>query len=1192
MATHSSGFGHRRVTALLRAALLASAFACTPVFAGPAEDVDAQAAAIQALLDAGRPADGEALARDAARLAETALGSEAAGTANIYRLLGDTLFDQKRFADAEPFFRKALDIRARVLGENHADTARSAGDLAVTLKSLERYDESETLYRRALAIRQAVFGPDHAEVARSWFRLARLFDAKGDYVTAAATMAEAIAVGTKAFGPSDATVIVWMGERAAQLHDAGDSAAAEPAYRAAIAAGETAFAADDIDLATFRQGLATLLRQTERPAEAAALYRLVLPVREAALGANDRGTGATLDGLARSLEMTGAFAEALPLYQRLAALREADGGTALADTLARIGNAQLRLDRAADAEATFRRELAIREQVEGPESAGVANAARWIARAAQSLDRDAEAELFHRRALAISEKVGGPDNVLTGFDLLGLGLLYSGQQRFAEAEPLLDRALKILGGTHSGTAARNALSFLKFASGEKDEAVALAETSLSEIVAAGEADTAAGADFKLSLAQMLLDTGDLARAEVLATDAAATYARHLPEGRAILRAQSLVGSIRLEQGRTTDAAAIYQSVLDELRARHGEDSTDLQPALADLARAKFASGDFSGAAALFEQSAALIERLASIDADVAFGARTGEVEDVALGRAGVFDFLVKSYDRLEESGTAGQAEKAFLAAQRVIQSEAAKALGQMASRQAAGTGPLADLARERQDLVELWRTLDRRLTDARTSASRDAAAEADLSARLADADRRIREIDATLAADFPDFAELQNPHVSTFADVQASLRDDEVLLFFADTTRLGDAGFETYLWAVPKEGEPVWVRLARSTGELSGAVRALRNLMGVGGETRGAAKLGAPDGDRTDQVLEAAYQLYTATLGPVAGLIEGRKLVIVPSKKLANLPFHLLVSEKPSPGGEDRYRDAHWVALDHAITVLPSVASLEADAVAADGVTDRVPYLGFANPLLVGRSGEDRRAFERTECAPGQLQPVLTAAAVPDIEALFRGATADVDAVRGLDPLPETTDEACAIAAILGAGEESLRLGAAATEAEVKAMSDTAELTRPRILHFATHGLVSGELNGLAEPAIVLTPPAEASALDDGLLTASEVALLRLDADWVILSACNTASGDGGGEALSGLARAFFYAGARSLMVSHWPVNSDAAVSLATGAADVVAANPTFSRAEALQIAMIAEIAKGGRHADPANWAPFIQVGR
>ena len=106
------------------------------------------------------------------------------------------------------------------------------------------------------------------------------------------------------------------------------------------------------------------------------------------------------------------------------------------------------------------------------------------------------------------------------------------------------------------------------------------------------------------------------------------------------------------------------------------------------------------------------------------------------------------------------------------------------------------------------------------------------------------------------------------------------------------------------------------------------------------------------------------------------------------------------------------------------------------------------------------------------------------------------------------------------------------------------DLSDYRVLAFATHGLVSGELSGLGEPALVFTPPETGTEADDGLLTASEIATLELDADWVILSACNTAAADGtpGAEGLSGMAKAFFYAGARALLVSHWAVNSEAAV--------------------------------------------------
>ena len=134
-----------------------------------------------------------------------------------------------------------------------------------------------------------------------------------------------------------------------------------------------------------------------------------------------------------------------------------------------------------------------------------------------------------------------------------------------------------------------------------------------------------------------------------------------------------------------------------------------------------------------------------------------------------------------------------------------------------------------------------------------------------------------------------------------------------------------------------------------------------------------------------------------------------------------------------------------------------------------------------------------------------------------------------------------------------------------------ARLADYRIVYFATHGLVAGEVKGLAEPALVLTLPAKPTAEDDGLLKASDVAQLKLNADWVVLSACNTVAGDRpGAEALSGLARAFFYAGARALLVSHWAVASDAATRLTTSAFALIKADPKLGRAEAMRRAMLA----------------------
>jgi CHAT domain-containing protein len=158
-------------------------------------------------------------------------------------------------------------------------------------------------------------------------------------------------------------------------------------------------------------------------------------------------------------------------------------------------------------------------------------------------------------------------------------------------------------------------------------------------------------------------------------------------------------------------------------------------------------------------------------------------------------------------------------------------------------------------------------------------------------------------------------------------------------------------------------------------------------------------------------------------------------------------------------------------------------------------------------------------------------------------------------------------------------------------------LGEARIIAFATHALIGGELEGLKEPALVLTPPQTATQDDNGLLSIDDILKLKLThTDWVILSACNTAAGDGSGEGLSGLARAFFYAGAPSLLVSQWSVDDSATQNLMAGVLSGYAADPKLTRARALQLGMLRLMQQQARgdhlyFAHPFSWAPFFIVG-
>jgi CHAT domain-containing protein len=242
--------------------------------------------------------------------------------------------------------------------------------------------------------------------------------------------------------------------------------------------------------------------------------------------------------------------------------------------------------------------------------------------------------------------------------------------------------------------------------------------------------------------------------------------------------------------------------------------------------------------------------------------------------------------------------------------------------------------------------------------------------------------------------------------------------------------------------------------------------------------------------------------------------------------------------------------------------------------------IGFGDPI-----------FDRT------AQKVTRNVATLDrsLTTFYRGTIADTTALgKALPDLPETADELRAVAKGLGSRSEDINLGEAASVTNVK----HARLDSYRVVYFATHALVAGEVENFAkvraEPALVLSIPQRPTEEDDGLLRASDVAMLKLNADFVVLSGCNTAAGDKpGAEALSGLARAFFYAGAKSLIVSNWQVDSDSTVALMTGLFDALKANSRLSYAEALQLSMLHMIGNSPKPqwAQPKFWAPFIVIG-
>lgn len=430
-------------------------------------------------------------------------------------------------------------------------------------------------------------------------------------------------------------------------------------------------------------------------------------------------------------------------------------------------------------------------------------------------------------------------------------------------------------------------------------------------------------------------------------------------------------------------------------------------------------------------------------------------------------------------------------------------------------------------------------------------------------ERAITEERAAIVRLFPDYVALTEPQPLTIAETQALLQPNEALV----TIIVGPT--RSFVWALSHE-RAEWAAIDAGAATLAEHVAVLR---------RGLDPNAPDQSDATGNVVpafdvERAHTLYRLLFGTVAPVLAGKQhLIIVPTGPLSSLPFQVLVSEPPTvyPEAGQTIRNAQWLIRRHAMSVLPSVQSLAALRKLPPAGTAPKPFLGIGDPTLTGPP----EAVPKQRGAAARLVPASA----------YRNGAADLRALREMVPLPETADELRAIAKVLGAAGDDVMLRASATETRVK----RTQLDAYRVIHFATHGLIAGELSGLDEPALVLTPPDKPSELDDGLLTASEIAALRLSADWVVLSACNTAAGaDVGAEALSGLARAFFFAGARALLVSHWAVNSQAAVWLTTRTFETLAKDRKIGRAEAFRRTMLGFIDSG---LPPTYWAPFIVVG-
>ena len=523
-----------------------------------------------------------------------------------------------------------------------------------------------------------------------------------------------------------------------------------------------------------------------------------------------------------------------------------------------------------------------------------------------------------------------------------------------------------------------------------------------------------------------------------------------------------------------------------------------------------------------------------------------------------------------------EAIQAMGAADWVRNSGVQEALNDSAVRAAASTPALADVVRLEQDAKNEITGLRRYLAGEAGGAATPLPVIAEkMRARIAVLEAERSKLMLEIKAKFPDFDRLVHPAPPTAQDIARQLEPGQALLMLLPTS---DA---VYAWAVAADRSPAFVRIDLSEGRINALVARLRLQLDFGAS--------ANAGKRYDHA--AAFELYDKLLAPLASVWRGKpQLLIAAGGALGQIPFAVLQTQ----ASDGLNGSTPWLIREAAIAQVPSLASWLAIKSIAKGKPASQAFLGWGDPTF--NTQMTSQVSGTVVNAPSQTRNVTVKRAdvLVDLNA-SQIAVAAPSALNYADipALPDTRDELLAIAAVLKAdAARDVVLGRSATRESVLKASQSGLLARKRVVAFATHGLMTGDLPNLTQPALAM-------AGTDGdlqnplapLLTLDDVLTLKLNADWVVLSACNTAASDGrGDEALSGLARGFFYAGTRSMLVTHWSVESESAKRLTTATFEHYTANANAPKAESLRQAMLQVMAEP-KYAHPAYWAPYALVG-
>ena len=787
---------------------------------------------------------------------------------------------------------------------------------------------------------------------------------------------------------------------------------------------------------------------------------------------------------------------------------------------------------------------------------------------------DKSEQILRKAYVEFASKYKNQSHQLAAHLMTHLGRTLMEQGRFVEAEQLLKDGIekkKTILGKDSEKTIQTMLTLIKIYL-EQDK-FKEAEKTLLEIAAfnGGIKDLSrSGARRNILLGRTMRELGELDKAEQ-AYSKVKSFLEFSPDAKQHNAAYQLgMGLLHHARGQYVKAAPYLVRGVELTGDLYGEGTPRLSKAKSFLANNYAKQGDYEKAVVVYREvmnsNAGFLENRKTFSL-------SGRAQQEAAAQRYLFSYMelmIDAYQKGIKVDAEPILESFAIAENSRSKSLQAAMLGQTA-RAAARNEYLSDLVRKEQNIrVQLGGIEEAMIEYVSSSAVAGKRRGKLLEEQRRELNIELRKIGEEMSYQYPEYSRLINPTATELKVVQDTLASGELMLaYFVQKQR-------TLIWAIDKDKAILHVSNL-SEKDIYARVQKIRSGLDLPIATVE---------DIPTYNLKLAHELYNELIAPAGKQLEGvSNLIIVPHKALLSMPFGALVSSntklKKGTLPFSEYKAASWLAQKYAISIMPSATALVTMRTYAKHEPAEQPFIGFGDPVFTDRDDS-------------QDDDVVTTRGIR----VAQRSAFNTRSLKGLPNLPETREELEKIALSLGASKDNIYLGNKASENSVK----NASLNNFRVVAFATHGLVADDLEGLEQPALALTPPEQADEENDGLLTMGEVLELDLNADWVVLSACNTASGDKSlaNEGLTGLTQAFFYAGSRALLVSLWPVESTSTQELTTTMFSAAIKDGTLGRAASLQAARKRLIEGAGytrngkelfSYAHPIFWAAFIAVG-